>query len=60
MVEEKEVINARELADQKMAQLHHESEAARLARSVRRARARTLRHNRKVLRLPAGWRLSER
>jgi hypothetical protein len=51
---------SRELADQKIAQLHVESEAAGIARSVRRARARTLRHNRRVLRLPAGWRLPER
>jgi hypothetical protein len=58
--EVREVINAKELADQKLAQLHIESEAAGLARSVRRARARTLRHNRRVLRVPAGWRLIER
>jgi hypothetical protein len=51
---------SREFADQKVAQMHVESEAASLARSVRRARARTLRHNRRVLRLPVGWRSLER
>jgi hypothetical protein len=51
---------SRELADRKVAQLLVESEAASLARSVRRARARTLRHNRKALRLPVGWRSLER
>jgi hypothetical protein len=57
--EVREAMNAtlsRELADQKAAQLRVESEAASLARSVRRARARTLRRNRRALRLPVGWR----
>ena len=51
---------SRELADRKAAHLSVESEALQLARSVRRARARTLRHNRRVLRTPAGRRLLER
>lgn len=37
------------VADHSRTQQDHESEAARLARSIRRARARTLAHNRRVL-----------
>jgi hypothetical protein len=46
----------REFADRSVGQLQLESDALRLALSVRRAKARTLRHNRRALRLPAGWR----
>jgi hypothetical protein len=42
------VMSIRELGDHKSERLLVESEAARLARSVRRAKARTLRHNRRV------------
>jgi hypothetical protein len=50
----------RQSADRAVGQPERESEALRLARSVRRAKARTLRHNRRALRLPAGWALTER
>jgi hypothetical protein len=42
--------------ERQVGQLQVESEALRFARSIRRTKARTLRHNRKALRLPAGWR----
>jgi hypothetical protein len=45
----------RELSDQWIRGLQLEAEAVRLARSVRRARAKTLRHNRRVLRLRGSW-----
>ena len=58
--EEREAMNSnlgRELAERKAAHLSVESEALQLARSIRRARARTLRHNRRVLQTRAGRQL---
>ena len=47
----------RELAEEKITKLRSESEALTLARSVRRSRAKTLRHNRRVLRNVAAQRV---